>query len=113
MSVKLQRPPRGKDPADWSDWTEQVEQQLMLVGSRTIDVGNITAGTVSTFTVTVTGCKVNQGQSVVLSPPSAIEANLVWCGVVTANDTVTVRLYNPTGGGINPASGLWGARVFL
>ena len=113
MSVKIQRPPRTDNPNDLTQWYEEVERQLNLVGSRTLDVGNITAGTVSTFTITVTGCRAGQAQSVTLAPPAAIEANLLWCGAVTADDTVTVRLYNPTGAGINPGSATWGARVFV
>ena len=111
--IKLPRSPRGLDEADMTDWFEQIQRQLNLVGALTIDVGSISAGTVSTFTIAVLGCKVGQGQSVALSAPSAVEASLLWCGSVTANDVVTVRLYNPTGLAIDPASGTWTARVFL
>lgn len=113
MSEKIARPPRTDDPEDLRDFLEQVERQLNLVGTRTLDVGSIAAATVTTFTITVTGCRVAGGQSVALSPPSAIDASLLWCGLVTADDTVTVRLYNPTAGPIDPASSTWSARVFL
>jgi hypothetical protein len=113
MSVKCPRPPRGNDPDDLADFLEQVERQLTLVGSRTLDVGSILAGAVGTFTIPVIGCKVNQDQTVAISAPSALATNLLWCGCVTANDEVTVRVYNPTGSSIDPASGTWGARVFL
>lgn len=113
MSVKVPRPPRNMDASHLADWSEQVERQLTLVGTRTLDVGNIAAGTVTTFTITVTGCRVNHGQTVALAAPSGLNASLLWCGQVTADDTVTVRLYNPTAGGIDPASATWDARVFL
>lgn len=113
MSEKITKPPRTDNPDDLQDFYEQIERHLTLVGTVTVDVANITAGTVATFTIPVAGCRVNKQQSVILAPPSAIDASLLWCGVVSADNTVTVRLYNPTAGGINPNSGVWGARVML
>ncbi len=112
MSVKIPRPPRTANIEDLNDYLEQIERQLTLVGSRMIDVGNIVAGFASTFTIPVIGCKVGQGQAVALAPPETIEADILWCGYVTANDEVTVRLYN-AGSTVDLASGTWGARVFL
>lgn len=113
MSEKLTRPPRVDDEEERQDFMEQVERQLNLVGRRTLDVGSILAGTVSTFTITVPGCRAAFDQAVALAPPPGIESNLLWSGVVSSDNTVTVRLYNPTGSPIDPASGTWGARVFL
>ena len=47
------------------------------------------------------------GQSVCVTPPSAIDEGLVWGAYVGTDDTVTVRLGNVTAIGINPASGTW------
>lgn len=113
MSVKIPRPPRTDDPAGLTDWFEQVERQLTLVGSRTVNLGNIAAGTVLTFTVPVLGCKADQQQAVAVAMPSTIDADLLWCGLVSADDEVTVRVLNPTGGGINPGNATYGARVFV
>ncbi len=113
MSVKVPRPPRGEEPEDWADWCEQVERQLTLVGSRTLDIGSIGAGLVVTFTIPVIGCKVDQQQAVSIAAPSSINASLLWCGLVSADDVVTIRISNPTGGAIDPAEARWGARVFL
>jgi hypothetical protein len=85
---------------------------LRLVGSATVDVASISAGAIATFTITVKGAKADEEHAVALAPPSAIEAGLMWSGFVSADDTVTVRLHNTTGGAVNPASATWGCRVF-
>ena len=85
-------------------------RQLALVGSASIDFASISAGAVGTQSVTVTGAKT--GDVVALGPPSGINANLIWSGYVSAADTVTIRLYNPTGGAIDPASATWKVVVF-
>lgn len=59
--------------------------------------------------ITVTGAAIND--NVILGPPAGIEADLTWCGFVSAADTVTVRLINPTGAAIDPASATWRATV--
>lgn len=81
------------------------------VGETTVDIGSISAGAVATFTISAPDARPDIGQQVVLGPPSTIDASLVWCGVVSADGVVTVRVYNPTGGAINPVSGVWGVRV--
>jgi len=113
MSEKITRPPRTDDPEDLRDFLEQVERQLNLVGTTTVNVGNIVAGETATFTISVIGCRLDRQQAVVLAAPSAIETNLIWCGFVSADDVVTVRLTCASTIDINPASATWGARVFL
>ena len=88
-----------------------VEDQFTRIGTRTVNVGNITAGTVATFTITVKGALPDKQMAVQVAAPSGIDASLIWCGYVSDVDTVTVRLYNPTGGGINPDEATWGAWV--
>lgn len=75
----------------------------------TLDFSSISAGTVGTSTVTVDGAAA--GDLVILGPPSAIEAGLIWCGFVSADDTVTIRLHNTTGSPVDPASGTWSVQV--
>ena len=104
-------------PVEWAkaDYREQrqfledVHRCLRLVGSTTVNVGNITAGTYEAFTITVEGARA--GMTVELGPPAAIEAGLTWSGFVSANDTVTVRLKAWSTGDVNPASALWYCRV--
>jgi hypothetical protein len=51
------------------------------------------------------------GDSTHLGAPAALEAGLVATARVTAPDTVTVRLDNPTASPIDPASGTYRATV--
>jgi hypothetical protein len=94
------------------EWLEEVHRHLNLVGSATVDVGNITAGTIQTFTITVTGATPDEGMAVALAAPSAIESGIMWSAFVSAADTVTVRLMAHTTGDVNPASATWSCRVF-
>lgn len=75
----------------------------------TLDFSSISAGAIGTSTVTVDGAAA--GDLVVLGPPAAIEAGLVWCGFVSADDTVTIRMHNTTGSPIDPASASWSVQV--
>jgi len=82
-----------------------------LTGSAVIDFPSIAAGLVVEDTITVTGA--NVGDAVSLGVPSTVDTNLMWSGYVSAADTVTVRLYNPTAGAIDPASATWKASVII
>lgn len=115
MALIHRKPPSVSEKDDFrarEHFDEQTYQCLRLVGTVTVDVGSIAAGAVATFTITVAGAKTGQGHTVALAPPSGIEAGLVWCGLVSAEDTVTVRVHNTTGAPIDPASAEWGCRVF-
>jgi len=115
MGLIHRKPPSVSEINDFRAreiFDEHTYQCLRLVGSTTVDVASIAAGAIATFTITVKGAKADEEHAVALAPPSAIEAGLVWSGFVSADDTVTVRLHNTTGGAVNPASATWGARVF-
>ena len=101
-----------EDQRQLSQWREQLYRMFNFVGAVTGTPGLIGAGAVGTLTVTVTGCFKDQNQTVEVGAPSTIDAGLTWCGVVSANNTVTIRIHNGTGGGITPASLSWTARVF-
>lgn len=75
----------------------------------TLDFGSISSNSTAELTATVTGA--TEGAAVYLGPPATIESGLVWCGYVSAADTVTVRLHNSTGGAINPANADWHIKV--
>ncbi|MFI7630266.1 hypothetical protein [Microbispora rosea] len=85
-------------------------EQVALVASQAVDFSSIAAGAVGTSSVTVTGAKV--GDVVALGAPSGVNASLIWSGYVSAADTVTIRMFNPTGGAIDPASATWKVAVF-
>lgn len=76
----------------------------------TLDFGSTASGACSELTITVAGAVAND--TVTLGPPAAIEAGLTWSGFVSAADTVTVRVCNPTGGAIDPASATWRADIW-
>lgn len=74
-----------------------------------LDFPNIPGNSVEELTVTVPGAL--PGDGVVLGAPGDLEAGLVFSGLVSADDTVTIRLANITGTGIDPAEKEWSARV--
>lgn len=73
-----------------------------LSGNTTFDFPNIGAVATSTTTVGVSGAQV--GDSVIVTPSTALEAGLVVYGYVSAADTITIVANNPTAAAINPAS---------
>lgn len=78
----------------------------VVYGTVTVDPASLAAGAIANTAVTITGVKV--GDIVRLTPPSTLEAGLVPIGSpVTGNDTVSLRLYNPTGGVVDGASKTW------
>lgn len=114
MAKRIRKPPSVSEQNDFrarEAFDQDLESMLKLVGSRTYDVPSISAGGTQSFTITVPGCKADQGQTVQLGVPSSFSTSLVHSAFVSANDTVTVVLYNPTGGAIDPASGTYTARV--
>lgn len=92
-------------------WREQIARMFQTGGSVTGTPGLIAGGAIGTLTVTVIGCFADQQQTVEVGPPSTVDAGLMWSAYVSANDTVTIRIYNTTGGNITPASSVWTARV--
>lgn len=75
-------------------------------GTTSLDPGSIGATTRGSVTFTLTGAKT--GDIVVMNPPAGLNDDLIFCGAtVTAADTVTVYLYNPTAGSINDTASTW------
>jgi len=73
-----------------------------LEGSATYDPPNLAAGATTTTTVTVSGATLGWDASVAFSLSLS---GLVMTAYVSATDTVTVVLFNPTGGAIDLTSG--------
>ena len=105
-SVKEREDPRANEY-----FNNAIARFLGMVGTRTIDVGNIAAGAIGSFTMTVPGCRADHQQTVQLGLPSAFNTGLVPWAYVSADDTVTVVFYNRTGAGIDPPSTTYGVRV--
>lgn len=114
MALKLPAPPEpGKEDArQMVNWRDILYRLFELTGTVTATPGLIAAGGSGSVNIPVTGCRADIAQTVLVGAPSTINAGLVWCGFISGNDTVTVRIYNPTVSGITPASGQWTARVF-
>lgn len=95
------------------DVLDNGQQSMVLtaerMGQATVDIGPINAGSVATFTISVPGAAV--GDPVYVAAPDTLPAGLIWSAHVTAADTVTVRVYNPTASAVDPPSGTWVARV--
>lgn len=89
----------------WINWLRQVFQCLPwnqgLSITATIDFGAIGAQTQAIQTVAVTGAR--QG-SVVLTTPMTDVSGVMFTGVVTADNLVTVYAKNLSAGVIDPAS---------
>lgn len=97
-------------PIWWNGTTWVNSGAIFYHGSATLNFPNISSNDTEELTMTVTGAQV--GDRVVLAAPSTLESHLVFSGLVTAADTVTVRLHNCNHGAVNPASATWGATVF-
>lgn len=116
MALKIRKPPSPSDlknPRAAVYFFQDLYDALRSAGSKVVDVGSIASGDKASFTITVDGAIPDKGQTVELGLPSAINTSLVPWAYVSAINTVTVVLYNPTGGAIDPASGTYAARVIL
>ncbi len=76
-----------------------------MQGSTTTNIGLLNPGDFFEFSIATPGAL--PGDGVALSPPAAIEAGLLWTAYVSAADTVTVRLHNASGAGVDPANATW------
>jgi hypothetical protein len=71
----------------------------------TVDAASSTTGTSSETTVTITG--VAAGDIVIATPPAAFNVGQQVSCIVSAANTVKVRVSNVTAGTVDPASGTW------
>ena len=78
--------------------------------SSTITPGAIAANTTYVSSgITVTGAEV--GDVVLVGPPATAPSGLVYCGYVSAPDTVKIHIGNVTAGAITPDAGTYQVRV--
>ena len=69
-------------------------------GTVAIDPANLNATTRGATTFTLTGAATTD--IIIVNPPSDLNDDLIFCGAaVTAADTVSIYLYNPTASAIN------------
>jgi hypothetical protein len=78
----------------------------VVSGSVSINPPSIAATTRGAVNVTITG--LSTSDIVVVAPPATLNDDLIFCGAaVTAANTLTVYLYNPTGSGIDDTAKTW------
>lgn len=82
---------------------------FVLTGSHTIDVGAIAALGYDFFDITVSGSLAGDYVDSIVSSSGA--NRLIYSGEVTGANTVEARLFNMTGGAIDPASLTYHAKV--
>jgi len=89
----------------WANWFSQVWQCLPWKQSfnvtAALDFPSISAQSQQALTVTVTGART--GDAICVTPTSDV-SGVIFTGVVTAANTVTVYAKNFTSGAVNPAS---------
>ena len=78
----------------------------MEFGTVALDPGSINSVTRGSVTFTLTGAATTD--IIIMNPPATLNDDLIFAGArVTAADTVTVYLYNPTDGSINDGELTW------
>lgn len=112
MAKQVRIPPGlSQNPRDTEAFFKDLHDQHKLVGVRTFDLPSIAAGAVTTFTITVNGAKANKQQTVEWGLPSNWNTGLFVNAFVSADNTVTLCIYNPTGGAIDMGSATYSVRV--
>lgn len=100
MAQKVRQPPGTSEKDNFRSleaFYSSVEALLKLVGDVTFTVGTVTPSGISTVTVPVPGARPDVGMTVQVGLPSGMDLGIVPWGMVTANDTVVLVLYNRTG----------------
>lgn len=114
MATRLTAPPGVSDAKNFrarESFDRELEAMLKLVGSVDADVGSIAAGARGTVTVPVLGARADRGMTVQVGLASAWSTGLVPYGYVSADDVVTIILYNSTVGAIDPPLLTYAVRV--
>jgi hypothetical protein len=74
----------------------------------TVSVNPASISTVATGKISVTITGVRAGDIIHMERPDTLNDDLIFAGArVTADDTVTLYIYNPTGGGIDDGALTW------
>lgn len=114
MAIRLTAPPGVSDLKNFrarEAFDQALESMLKLVGSRTIDVGSLAAGGVTSFTVAVPDARADRGMTVQVGLPSAWTIGMVPYGFVSADGVVTIVIHNSTVGAIDLPSLDYAVRV--
>jgi hypothetical protein len=75
-------------------------------GTASCDPTSIAATTRGSVTFTLTGAKTTD--IIIVNPPAGLNDDLIFCGAaISAANTVSIYLYNPTGSAINDTATTW------
>jgi hypothetical protein len=88
---------------------EDLEARRPLLGTAVSSITSVASVSQVSFTGVVTGAAV--GDRVIATPPNALGPRIAYFAAVTAADTVTVYLNNPSAAAQTLASGAWGLAV--
>ena len=78
----------------------------VVSGVIAVNPGSIDTVSKGSVNVTITGLRTTD--RIFLQPPSGLDAGLLYCGAdITATNTLTIYLYNKTGGSIDDVSNNW------
>jgi len=109
---KPQGPADHNDPRAMEYFLIDIHNQNRMVGTRTIDLASIASGAQTSFTITVDGALPDKQQTIEYGLPSNWNTSLQISSVfVSAADTVTIVVRNPSGGSIDMPSATYGVRV--
>lgn len=115
MAEIVRKPPSpsdNQDPRAREYFDGDLYRQHALVGTRTYDLPSIGPGNQAAFTITVNGAKADKQQTVEYGLPSNWNTGLiVGAAYVSADNTVTLVITNPTAGSLNQASATYSVRV--
>ena len=78
----------------------------VVAGTVSVNPGSIGAATRGSVNVTITG--LSTSDRIFLHPPTGLNTELLYCGCdITASNTLTIYLYNKSGGSIDDTALTW------
>jgi hypothetical protein len=84
----------------------------LVTGTISVNPGSIPATTKGSVSITITD--LNTNDRIMFQPPTGLNIGLLFCGAdVTADDTVTIYLYNTTVGAIDDGVNTWKYTYFI
>lgn len=115
MAKSCRKPPSPSDNKDLRSYEyffQDIFDQNSLTGTKVFDLPSLASGAVTSITIPVTGAKADKQQTVEYGLPSSWNVSLqVSAAFVSADNTVTLVIRNPTGGSIDMGSATYSARV--
>lgn len=115
MAQAVRTPPGSSDWKDFRAWVYffiDLFAQNRMWGEAVVDLPSIAAGGKASFTIRVDGAIPGKAQTIEYGLPPTWDTDLIMSSVfVSATDTVTMVVRNPTGASIDMPSATYGVRV--